>query len=310
MGQLHQRLSNYVSPVETIHLDIRLLANSEPSPMNMLSDSAPLAPAGITTEKLVRIVIADDERLARQKVRMLLESEPNVTVIAECQDGKQTVSAINCFHPDLLLLDIQMPDLDGFQVLNEIPAQEMPVVIFTSAYDQYAIRAFEAHALDYLLKPFDQERLHQALERARLELLNSENREVTHRIMELLSHIKSGAAGAPQESQNRLVIKAKGRVIFLDMDDIDWVEAAANYVRLNVGKEAYLLRETISRTSERLNSDQFIRIHRSTIVNVKKIKELIPVNSGEYIVVLKSGKELSCSRGYRASLQNVIEKNS
>jgi two-component system LytT family response regulator len=203
-----------------------------------------------------------------------------------------------------------MPDLDGFQVLNEIPAQEMPVVIFTSAYDQYAIRAFEAHALDYLLKPFDQERLHQALERARLELLNSENREVTHRIMELLSHIKSGAAGAPQETQNRLVIKAKGRVIFLDMDDIDWVEAAANYVRLNVGKEAYLLRETISRTSERLNSDQFLRIHRSTIVNVKKIKELIPVNSGEYIVVLKNGKELSCSRGYRASLQNVIEKDS
>jgi two-component system LytT family response regulator len=277
----------------------------------MLSDSAPLAPAGIATGKPLRLVIADDERLARQKVRMLLESEPNVTVIAECQDGKQTVSAINCFHPDLLLLDIQMPDLDGFQVLNEIPAQEMPVVIFTSAYDQYAIRAFEAHALDYLLKPFDQERLHQAIERARIELLNSENREVNHRIMELLSHIKSGAVGAtPVEPQNRLVIKAKGRVIFLDMDDIDWVEAAANYVRLNAGKEAYLLRETISRTSERLNSDRFIRIHRSTIVNVGKIKELIPVNSGEYIVVLKNGKELSCSRGYRASLQSVIEKNS
>ena len=203
-----------------------------------------------------------------------------------------------------------MPDLDGFQVLNEIPAQEMPVVIFTSAYDQYAIRAFEAHALDYLLKPFDQERLHQAIERARIELLNSENREVTHRIMEMLSHIKAGAAGPSAEAQNRLVIKAKGRVIFLDMDDIDWVEAAANYVRLNVGKEAYLLRETISRTSERLNSEQFIRIHRSTIVNVRKIKELIPVNSGEYIVVLKNGKELSCSRGYRAALQGVIEKNS
>lgn len=241
---------------------------------------------------------------------MLLESEPNVTVIAECQDGKQTVSAINVLRPDLLLLDIQMPDLDGFQVLDEIPAQEMPVVIFTSAYDQYAIRAFEAHALDYLLKPFDQERLHQAIERARIELLNSEHREVTHRIMELLSHIKSGAVAAPSDSPNRLIIKAKGRVIFLDMDEIDWVEAAANYVRLNVGKEAYLLRETISRTSERLNPDHFIRIHRSTIVNVKKIKELIPVNSGEYIVVLKNGKELSCSRGYRGFLQSVIEKNS
>ncbi|HEY1677833.1 MAG TPA: LytTR family DNA-binding domain-containing protein [Candidatus Sulfotelmatobacter sp.] len=276
----------------------------------MLSDSAPLAPADLLAGKMVRIVIADDERLARQKVRMLLESEANVTVVAECQDGKQTVSAINVLRPDLLLLDIQMPDLDGFQVLNEIPAEEMPVVIFTSAYDQYAIRAFEAHALDYLLKPFDQERLHQAIERARIELLNSENREVTHRIMELLSHIKSGAGAGPSDSPNRLIIKAKGRVIFLDMDEIDWVEAAANYVRLNVAKEAYLLRETISRTAERLNPDHFIRIHRSTIVNVKKIKELIPVNSGEYIVVLKNGKELSCSRGYRGSLQSVIEKNS
>ncbi len=260
--------------------------------------------------KMVRLVIADDERLARQKVRLLLESEPNVTVVAECQDGRQTVSAINCFHPDLLLLDIQMPDLDGFQVLREIPAPEMPVVIFTSAYDQYAIRAFEAHALDYLLKPFDQVRLHQAIERARLELLKAENREIAHKIRELLSHIKSGAVPVAPDSQDRLVIRAKGRVIFLDLEDIDWVEAAANYVRLNVGKESYLLRETISKTAERLNPDEFIRIHRSTIVNLRKIKELIPVNSGEYIVVLKNGKELSCSRGYRALLQRVIEKNS
>ena len=259
---------------------------------------------------MVGLVVADDERLARQKVRLLLESEPNVTVVAECQDGRQTISAINCFHPDLLLLDIQMPDLDGFQVLSEIPAPEMPVVIFTSAYDQYAIRAFEAHALDYLLKPFDQLRLHQAIERARLELLKAENREIALKIRELLSHIKTGAIPVAADSQDRLVIRAKGRVIFLDLEEIDWVEAAANYVRLNVGKESYLLRETISKTAERLNSDEFIRIHRSTIVNVRKIKELIPVNSGEYIVVLKNGKELSCSRGYRALLQRVIEKNS
>ena len=160
------------------------------SSIPMLPDSAPLAPSDILHGKAVRVVIADDERLARQKVRILLDSEPNVTVVAECQDGRQTISAINCLHPDLLLLDIQMPDLDGFQVLNEIPAGEMPVVIFTSAYDQYAIRAFEAHALDYLLKPFDQERLHQALERARIELLKSGDREITHRLMELLSQVK------------------------------------------------------------------------------------------------------------------------
>jgi len=276
----------------------------------MLPDSA-LSRVDLPTGALIRVVIADDERLARQKLRMLLEAEPQLTVVSECQDGRQTVLAINSFHPDLLLLDIQMPDFDGFQVLHEIPAREMPVVIFTSAYDQYAIRAFEAHALDYLLKPFDQERLHQAIERARAELQKSDKREITHRLLELLSEMRSGVVSAATPlPQNRLVIKAKGRVIFLNLDEIDWIEAAANYVRLSVGKESYLLRETISRTSERLNPNEFIRIHRSVIVNVRKIKELIPVNSGEYIVVLKSGKELSCSRGYRALLQRVIERNS
>jgi two-component system LytT family response regulator len=256
---------------------------------------------------VVRTVIADDEHLARRKLRILLDSEPEVQVVAECHNGGQTLAAIRALRPDLLLLDIQMPDLDGFQVLSEILPDEMPVVIFTSAYDQYAIRAFEAHALDYLLKPFDQGRLHQSMERARFELRQSKDREITHRILELLSRVKSDKQPV-SEFEGRLVIKTKGRIVFLNLDEIDWVEAAANYVRLNVGKEAYLFRETISRTSERLNPTHFIRIHRSVIVNVRKIKELIPVNSGEYIVVLKSGKELSCSRGYRANVQHIIER--
>jgi two-component system LytT family response regulator len=258
---------------------------------------------------VVRTVIADDEQLARKKLRILLGSEPDVEVVAECHDGGQTLAAIRNCRPDLLLLDIQMPDLDGFGVLSEVSEAEMPVVIFTSAYDQYAIRAFEAHALDYLLKPFDQDRLHQAIERARFELRTSKDREITHRILELLSQVKSEKLSVP-EFDERLVIKTKGRIVFLNLDEIDWVEAAANYVRLNVGKDSYLFRETISRTSERLNPNHFIRIHRSLIVNVRKIKELIPVNSGEYIVVLKSGKELSCSRGYRANVQHLIESNS
>jgi two-component system LytT family response regulator len=258
---------------------------------------------------VVRAVIADDEPLARTKLRLLLDSEAQIKVVAECHNGTQTLAAIRSCRPDLLLLDIQMPDLDGFQVLSEISPKEMPVVIFTSAYDQYAIRAFEAHALDYLLKPFDQSRLHQAVERARLELRKSRDREITHRILDLLSQVKSEKQAVP-EFDTRLVIKTKGRIVFLNVDEIDWVEAAANYVRLNVGKESYLFRETISGTSERLNPSQFIRIHRSMIVNVRKIKELIPVNSGEYVVVLKSGKELSCSRGYRANVQHLIDKNS
>ncbi len=258
-------------------------------------------------DAVVRTVIADDERLARQKLLILLDSEPLVKVVAECQDGRQTVSAIRNFRPDLLLLDIQMPDLDGFQVLHEILQEEMPVVIFTSAYDQYAIRAFEANALDYLLKPFDQERLHQAVERARSELRKQRDREITRRILNLLSQVRS--VGLPTlEPDSRLVIRANGRVVFLDLDSIEWVEAAANYVRLNVGKESYLFRETISRISERLDTNHFVRIHRSTIVNIRKIKELIPVNSGEYVVVLKSGRELSCSRGYRAALRGIVEK--
>jgi two-component system, LytTR family, response regulator len=259
-------------------------------------------PAG----SVVRIIVADDEQLARRKLRILLDSEPEVAIVAECHDGGQTLAAIHAHRPDLLLLDIQMPDLDGFQVLSEISPSEMPVVIFTSAYDQYAIRAFEAHALDYLLKPFDRDRLHQAIERARFELRKSKDHEITHRILQMLSRVKSDKQPSP-EFDGRLVIKTRGRIVFLNVDEIDWVEAAANYVRLNASGESYLFRETISRVSERLNPNYFIRIHRSVIVNTRKIKELIPVNSGEYVVVLKSGKELSCSRGFRANVQHLVD---
>lgn len=275
----------------------------------MIPESVTLPTPDRPFDTVIRTVIADDERLARQKLLILLAAEPQVKLVAECQDGRQTVAAIRNFRPDMLLLDIQMPDLDGFQVLSEVPPEEMPLVIFTSAYDQYAIRAFESNALDYLLKPFDQERLHQALERARAELLKARDRELTHRILNLLSQVRSVALPA-HERDSRLVIKANGRVVFLDLDTIEWIEAAANYVRLNVGKDAYLFRETISRISERLDANHFVRIHRSTIVNVRKIKELIPVNSGEYVVVLRSGRELSCSRGYRAALQEIVEKSS
>ena len=257
----------------------------------------------------IRTIIADDERLARKKLRNLLSSEPQVEVVAECPNGRQTVSAIRSFRPDMLLLDIQMPDLNGFEVLSELSSDEMPQVIFTSAYDQYAIRAFETRALDYLLKPFDQDRLHAAIERASVEIRKSKDQEFTNRVLELLSSVNSAKKAIP-EFEDRLAIRTNGRVVFLNLDEIHWVEAAANYVRLNTGKDSYLFRETISRISERLNPVDFVRIHRSMIVNARRIKELIPVNSGEYVVILNSGKELSCSRGYRANLQHLIAKNS
>jgi two-component system LytT family response regulator len=253
----------------------------------------------------MRTIIADDESLARKKLRIMLSTEPDIEIVAECQDGAETVHALAAYEPDLLMLDVQMPVLDGFEVLSRVPAEKMPMVIFTTAYDRHAVQAFEAHALDYLLKPFDQDRLHEAINRAHAELLKTHDREATQRVFRYLSErVALGAA-----ANRRVVIKAGGRVVFLSFDEIDWVEAAANYVRIKVGKESYLLREGIGHIAERLEPTQFIRIHRSIIVNIQKIKELQPVNAGEYIVVLKDGKELSCSRGYRAGLQELIERS-
>ena len=250
----------------------------------------------------IRTIIADDENLARKKLRLLLSSESGVNVIAECRDGRQTVAAVQAHQPDLLLLDIQMPDLDGFQVLEQLSPAELPVVVFTTAYDHYAIRAFEAHALDYLLKPFNQERLHRALERVKVELLKTHEHSVKKRILDLLGKTKSET---PQ--LNRLVIRTAGRVVFLELDEVDWIEAAANYVKLHVGKESFLLREGIGHISAKLDPERFVRIHRSSIVNVRRIRELQPCDSGEYIAVLRDGKELSCSRGCRPQLLKLID---
>jgi two-component system, LytTR family, response regulator len=193
--------------------------------------------------------------------------------------------------------------LDGFQVLANIPAPEMPVVVFTTAYDRYAIKAFEANALDYLLKPFDQKRLHRAVERARSQVMRSHDQSVAGRLLlDMLARAKSS-----DPLSGRLLIKAAGRLVILDLNDIDWIEAAANYVKLNVGNASCLLRESIGRLAERLDPDRFARIHRSTIVNVSKLRELQPCDSGEFIAVLKSGKALSCSRGYRPQIQRLIE---
>jgi two-component system, LytTR family, response regulator len=251
----------------------------------------------------IRTVVADDEALARQKLRILLDSEPGILVVAECKNARETLAALEAYKPDLLMLDVQMPDADGFEVLKRVPAEQMPIVVFTTAYDHYAIKAFEAHALDYLLKPFDQERLHDALERARRELIKSGDPELARRLLALLADAKP-----PSLAEQRLVIKAGGRVVFLDVDEIEWIEAAANYVRLHAGKESYLLRGSIGRIAERLDAAQFVRIHRSTIVNIRRIRELQPCNSGEFMVILRNGKELSGSRGYRSLLQDLIEK--
>jgi two-component system LytT family response regulator len=249
----------------------------------------------------LRIVIADDEFLCREKVKILLRSEPNVQLLAECSKPEETEAALQRWHPDLLLLDIQMSGGSGFDVLDHVAPEHRPRVIFTTAYDKYAIRAFEAQALDYLLKPFDGERFHDALERARADVLKSRQGTLAAQLMEMVRqpHLPPS---------DRFIVKSKGRVVFLTPGEIDWIEAAANYVRLYTAHQSHLVRESIGHLAERLPRAQFARIHRSIIVNVTRIREVLPCNSGEYIVVLQSGKELSCSRKYRASIKGLFGK--
>lgn len=249
----------------------------------------------------IRAVIADHELLGRDQLRLLLGEETGVEIVDECSNGLQTIVAVTSHKPDLLLLDIELEGADGLQTLNRISRQDMPIVILTSANDQHAMRAFEARALDFLLKPFDQARLHTAIERTRAEFMKAHDRNLTRRLLDLLTEARTVS-----QIERRLVIKTSGRVVLLDMDEIDWVEAAGNYVELKTASGCYLLREGIGSIAKRLDGDQFIRIHRSIIVNVRKIKELQPCNRGEYMVVLKDGKQLSCSRGYRARLQQLI----
>jgi len=268
-------------PVQPLQVNIPEMSSIVPSPL--------------------RVLIVDDERPARDKLKILLSQEPDIKVISECGNGAAALSALSELKPDLLLLDIQLPDTDGFSLLKALPSEKLPFVIFTTAYDQYAIKAFDAHALDYLLKPFDYERLKEALHRARLAIRTQNDRMLTDRLLKILQ----GSSSTPVS--RRLLIRSGGRVVFLAYDEIEWIDAAANYVRVNAGKVSYMLRGSIGSIAEKLPAEQFVRIHRSTVVNARLIKELQPCNSGEFIVVLRNGKELSCSRGYRAGLRNLIE---
>jgi two-component system LytT family response regulator len=245
-------------------------------------------------DRKIQALIVDDERLARKRIRSLLKNERDVEVVGECADGAEALAAIRKQNPDLVFLDVQMPEMDGFQVLQSVGADQMPAVVFVTAYDKYALRAFEVHALDYLLKPFDEDRFGEALRRAKDQVLGSSNGDLHDRLLALIEHLRSG-----ERYVDRLLVKASGRVLFLKTEDIDWIEAAGNYVRLHVGRESHLLRETMNTIETKLDPARFLRIHRSTIVNLDRIKEMQPWFSGEYVVLLKDGTELRLSRGYR-----------
>lgn len=256
----------------------------------------------------IRTLIVDDEPLAREKLRAFLEQENDVEVIGEASDGREAIVAIEAHRPDLVFLDVQMPELDGFEVLANVEPEAMPRVIFVTAYDQYALKAFEVHALDYLLKPYDRERFQGSLEHARTELGRTAGerptgREMNRQLAALLQDLGERRPRYP----DRLVIKNAGRVVFLKVDDLDWVDAAGNYVRLHSGGESLLLRDTMSHVEQRLDPERFLRVHRSTIVNVDRIKELQQQFHGDYVVILKGGQRLTLSRSYRDRLQHLLD---
>jgi two-component system LytT family response regulator len=252
----------------------------------------------------IKAIIVDDEPLAREKIRDMLKDDPSIEVVAECASGAKAVSAIEKLHPDLLFLDIQMPQMDGFAVLKTIPQENLPHVIFVTAHDQYALKAFEVYALDYLLKPFDKERFRTALKRAKSQVRRDQSSQVSSGILALLEELQES-----NRHLDRLVIKNSGRIHFIKTIDIDWIEADGNYVRIHAGKESHLLREPISSLETQLNAKKFLRIHRSTIVNLDRIHELQPWFHGEYRIILKDGTQLMLSRSYRDRLQQVLGKS-
>ena len=251
--------------------------------------------------KTLRALIVDDEPLARERVASLLATEADVEVVGECGDGHEAVDAIRRLAPDLVFLDIQMPGADGFQVIEEVGGDRMPLVIFVTAYDQHALKAFEVRALDYLLKPFDRERFGESLQRARKQIERNESGDLGKRLLALVKDLRKD-----QPKAERLVVKSGGRLFFLRADEIDWVEASGNYVRLHVGTASHLLRETMNAIEGRLDPEKFFRIHRSRIVNMERIQEMQPWLNGEYAVLLRTGTRLTLSRGYREKLQERL----
>ena len=244
----------------------------------------------------IRVLLSDDETLARERLRSLLEEEPELEIVAECGDGKSAISTIRRERPDLVFLDIQMPEVDGFGVVQEL-LDDMPLTIFVTAYDRYAMKAFEVHALDYLLKPVGGDRLKQAVERARRQLQHPPDGTFQRRVLELLADMD-----ARQQAPERIVIKADGEIVCLRPNEIDWAESAGNYVCLHVGGATHILRETITALESRLGARQFMRVHRSTLVNVDRIKTLKPSLYGDYSILLRDGTKLTLSRGFRESV--------
>jgi two-component system, LytTR family, response regulator len=251
----------------------------------------------------IRVLIVDDEPLGRKRIRNLLRPHPEMEILQECKDGFEAVSAIRNGAPDLVFLDVQMPEKDGFQVLDEVGAENIPAIIFVTAYDQYAVPAFEVHALDYLLKPFGEKRFEKSLELARARIQGGANAESQQRLLALVQEWKKRT-----NYLRRVMVKNKDRMTFLETRQIDWIKAEGNYACLHSGKGSFLLRETINRLDGQLDPLVFMRIHRSAIVRIDFIKEIQQMFHGAYRVILKDGTRLPLSRTYRSRLPRTADE--
>ncbi len=238
-------------------------------------------------------LLVDDEPLAREGLRILLSRDPEIASIHEAKDGREAVAAIRDTKPDLVFLDVQMPEMDGFSVIKEVGAERMPAVVFVTAHDQYAIQAFDINAIDYLLKPVTEERFTQALARAKSRMRLAPADEASRQILSLLETIAS-----PRRHLKRLAVRSAGKTVFVDLDEVDWIEAAENYVQLHTGRTGHLLHVAMNTLEKSLDPEVFVRIHRSIIVNVRRVKELQPALHGEYVLTLQSGVRLQSGRVY------------
>ena len=245
----------------------------------------------------IRTLIVDDEALARERLRQLLETESEIEIIGECADGCEAVAAIQKAAPDIVFLDVQMPELDGFGVLDAIGSQPMPVIVFVTAHDKFALRAFEVHAVDYLLKPFDRERFQAALRHATEQARNKAVGIHMEPQVAVLTELRSRT-----KPLDRLAVKSGAHIVWVFLDEIDWIQSADNYAELHVGTKSHLLRETLNALEERLPAEKFVRISRSAMVNPQRIKELRRMLYGGYEITLMNGTQLTLSRRYRDKL--------
>lgn len=274
-----------------------------------------MSAAKAAVKATTRVLIVDDEPLARRRLRELVSDDPEVTVAGECGNGRDAVAAIVRDEPDIVLLDVQMPEVDGFGVVRAVGADRMPVVVFVTASDAHAVRAFEIHAVDYVLKPVERERFAEALRRAKRSVgaANGERAAggsesaVRQQLAALLAEV-AGGTPLPRPTTPRLVVKVDGRMVFVPAASIDWAESLDNHVRLHAGRETMLIRETLTNLEERLPGDTFIRIHRSTLVNTDRIREIQPWFGGDYVIILIDGTKLTSGRRYRAAVHSFLDR--